>query len=539
MIGIIHITQPHYAEACVYTTDGQEYIINGYQNIGKCFHLDKVEIEEINNEYKVSKIIETKNRLIAGELHIMSKYKFGFNRKKMPIYRFVPLDWKYPDFLVASSMKGKNKYILIQLMNWTSKFPNGQIKKIYEEFDYEMLLHKWDLFPRKQIPDIPNRELHIKNHIDYRDLEIFSIDPEGSLDVDDALSIQKIDENSWKIGIHIADVSHYFNEFKIEQMASIYLPNRVINMIPDVYANEICSLREGKDSFAFTVWVTIDNNGDIIDYRAEKTLIQNRKQYSYQEAHTKFINTDLFRVSQIIGKQRFHMNVIDCHHMVEVYMLLCNHLVALMLKDDEQMVYRTHELNKIEIDTVPNELKDIVKIINSNSAVYTHEKGEHQSLDLDYYTHFTSPIRRYVDLYVHQLLAKKIYQEEVKATIDLDKINNFNQRVKKLEREIHKREFIQMILDKGVLELKAHVLRIEERHLTLYFDKNKIIYRFRVFDKLLDHLIDVKINDDYIKYINKHTNQEIDVKMYQEIDVYIVSKYDDRNIKIDIVKNFI
>ena len=101
MIGIIHITKPHYAEACVYTTNGQEYIINGYQNIGKSFHLDKVEIKEINNEYKVSKIIETKNRLIAGELQIMSKYKFGFNRKKIPIYRFVPLDWKYPDFLVA------------------------------------------------------------------------------------------------------------------------------------------------------------------------------------------------------------------------------------------------------------------------------------------------------------------------------------------------------------------------------------------------------------------------------------------------------
>jgi exoribonuclease R len=538
MIGVIHITKPHYAEASVYTTDDQEFVITGYQNIGKCFHLDKVEVEEINGEYKVSKVIESRNKQVAGELQIMSKYKFGFNRKKMPIYRFVPLDWKYPDFMVASSMKGENKYILVQLMNWTSKFPNGQIKKVYQEFDYEMLIYKWDLSFRKQLPDLPNRDLVIKNHMDYRDLEVFSIDPEGSLDVDDALSIQKID-NSWKIGIHIADVSHYFNEFNIKQMASIYLPNRVINMIPDVYANEICSLREGKDSFAFTVWVTVNNKGKIMDYQAEKTLIHNRKQYSYHEADQKFINSDLFKVSQMIGKQRFQINVTDCHHMVEVYMLLCNHLVALMLKDDEQMIYRTHELNKIEMKNVPNELKDVVKILNSKSAVYTLEKGEHQSLDLDYYTHFTSPIRRYVDIYIHQLLAKKIYQEEIEMDIDLDVINDFNQRVKKLERDIHKREFIQMILDKGVLKLKAHVLKIEERHLTLYFDKDKIIYRFRVFDKLLDNMINVNIDDDSVKYINKHNGKEIEIKLYQEMDVSIVSKYDNRNIKIDIMKDFV
>jgi len=543
--GIVSITKPDYQEAIV-----NSKIIKGYQNLNHCFHGDIVEATET----KIIKVIKTdiQDIMIPGILHINSKYKFGFNRKKMPIYRFVPLDWKYPDFMVASSMKGENKNVVIKFMNWNNKFPNGRIVKVYDHFDYELLLYKWNLYQPTIKFNLDEdfspldyfSALELINHKDYRNIEVFSIDPIGSQDIDDALSIQKID-NKYRVGIHIADVSFYLRYFNLNKLienrySSIYLPNKVINMIPDILANNICSLREKKDRLAFTIWIIFNDQYEIIDYSSSKTIIRNRKQYSYEEADKIFVDQYINNISKHLGKNMFNMDIDiwNSHKMVEVYMILCNHLVALMLKDKKDTIYRIHQSkNEENTGNIPNELKNIVKILHSNSAEYVSNINNqdyiHRGLNIKYYTHFTSPIRRIVDIYIHQILNSDTIHL---LDIDCDKINQYNKSVKKLERDINKHKFIQSIIQSGLLNYEAYIIKIEEYHLTIYIPSEKIIYRFRTFNKLLDHMIKVELKENKIIYFNQDSVKDTELNLYEKIDITIHSKYDNRNIGIVIDK---
>ncbi len=545
LTGVVSITKPNYQEAIV---DGK--IIKGYQNLNHCFHGDTVEV----NEDKVIKVVETdiKNAMIPGILHINSKYKFGFNRKKMPIYRFVPLDWKYPEFMVASSMKGENRYVVIKFMNWESKFPNGRIVKFYDNFDYELLLYKWNLYQPNIKFDLDEdfspldhfSASDLINYRDYRENEVFSIDPLGSKDIDDAFSIDKTC-NRHRLGIHIADVSFYLRQFNLDKLlknrySSIYLPNKVINMLPDILANNICSLRENRDRLAFTIWIIFNDQYEIEDYSFSKTIIRNRKQYSYEEADEIFVNQDIGNISKHIGKTMFKMDTDnwDSHKMVEVYMLLCNHLVALMLKDKKSMIYRIHsQAQGDNVQTVPKELENIVKILHSNSAEYVSNiDGQdfiHHGLNIKYYTHFTSPIRRIVDIYVHQVLNSEVTNL---LDIDCDKINQYNKSIKKLERDINRHKFIQSIIQQGSLNYEAYIIKIEEHHLTIYIPSEKIIYRFRTFNKLLDHMIKIELKDDKVVYLNQESLRDVELNLYEKIDITIHSKYDNRNIGIVVDK---
>jgi len=547
VIDIVSITKPNYQEGGV-----NNNIIKGYHNLNHCFNGDMVEI----NDNKVIRVVKSNipNKMISGVLHINSKYKFGFNRKKMPIYRFTPFDWKYPDFMVATSMKGDDKYVIIQFMNWENKFPSGKIVKVYDKFSYDMLLYKWDLY-RSNIKFNLNIDSENFSPVEYfstnellhyqdcRAIDVFSIDPYGSKDLDDALSIENI-ENRYRIGIHIADVSFYIKKFKLDKLledryTSIYLPDRVINMLPEIFSNNICSLLENKDRLAYTIWIIFNDKYEIIDYSYRKTIICNKKQYNYKEADEIFINKDIYNISKYIGDNMFNINTNrwDTHKMIEVYMLLCNHLVAIILKNKNNAVYRIHTQKEKCIDNnIPDELTNIMQILQSNSAEYILLNDTtdffHNGLNIKYYTHFTSPIRRIVDIYIHQLLNS----ETDILNIDCNKINNFNKNVKKMERDINKHIFIQSILQKEKLNYEAYIIKIDEKHLTIYIPSVNIIYRFRVFDKLLDNIIESVININKINYINKLTMEEINIKLYQKYNITIHSKYDNRNINIIIDK---
>jgi len=587
LTGIVSITKPNYQEAIV---NGK--IILGYQNLNHCFHGDIVDTDGV----KIIKILETtiSNKMIPGILHISSKYKFGFNKKKMPIYRFVPLDWKYPDFMVATSMKGENKFVIINFMNWTQKFPNGRIVKVYNNFDYEMLMYKWNLYQPSIKFDIDSElspftlfsNADLINHNDCTNLDVFSIDPKESLDIDDALSIDKIDDG-YRVGIHIADVSFYVKQFNLEQLlenrySSIYLPNKVVNMIPDIFANHLCSLRENKDRLAHTIWIKFNKHFEIEDYWSKKTIICNKKQYNYDEADKIFIDKDIFQISKHLGENMFNMDINNwtTHEMIEVYMLLCNHIVGMMLKDNPETIYRIHTQKNIDNDVVQSdypELNKMIKILNSESAEYVLSKNTdnytHYGVNLKYYTHFTSPIRRIVDIYIHQLLnsvTTNLLKIDCETTnqlkidcettnqlkidcettnqlkidcettnllkIDCEKLNQYNRNVKKLQRDIQKHLFIQSIIEKGSLKYDAYIIKIEETHLTIYISSEKIMYKFRVFDKLLDHLIENTIVDNKIKYLNQHSLREIEIELYEKVNITIHSKYDNRNIIVVIDK---
>jgi ribonuclease R len=124
---------------------------------------------------------------------------------------------------------------------------------------------------------------------DRRELHTFTIDPADARDHDDALSVTTVGEKEWEVGIHIADVSHFVEEgteLDLEAMhrgTSVYLVDQVIPMLPHTLSSDLCSLREGEDRLAFSLFVLLDDQGRVRDHRFEKSWIRIRKGLNYEQ----------------------------------------------------------------------------------------------------------------------------------------------------------------------------------------------------------------------------------------------------------------
>ena len=140
-------------------------------------------------------------------------------------------------------------------------------------------------------------EKEIKKRKDLRSLDSFTIDPDDAKDFDDALSVEKENDNII-IGIHIADVSHYFNvrtdiNKEAEKRAtSVYLVDRTIPMLPEKLSNDLCSLKPNVDRLTYSVIIKFDSNLSIIDYWIGRTVIHSKKRFTYDEAQKSINNKD-------------------------------------------------------------------------------------------------------------------------------------------------------------------------------------------------------------------------------------------------------
>ena len=156
--------------------------------------------------------------------------------------------------------------------------------KIEDEFPEEVL---------KEVESMPDHVLE-NEYIGRRDLRndmIFTIDGDDTKDIDDAVSVEKLENGNYKLGVHIADVSYYVREnTKLDEDAylrgtSVYLADRVIPMLPRRLSNGICSLNPGVDRLAMSCVMEIDANGNIGDYEIFESVIKSRKQMTYKNVN--------------------------------------------------------------------------------------------------------------------------------------------------------------------------------------------------------------------------------------------------------------
>ena len=254
-----------------------------------------------------------KGKSLEGEvIEVIKRAKkkiIGTYFEKKSIGYVIPDDEKLTKDLYI--IKGKNKNakpgekIIAEFFQWESEFmnPEGIIKEVLgspnkSETNITILERSFDLpkdFPaklKKEIiglnDSIPFSEL--KKRIDLRDKLIFTIDPEEAKDFDDAVSIEKYDNGNFLLSVHIADVSYYVkentatDEEAFKRGTSVYLPEKCIPMLPKKLSENVCSLKPKKDRLTFSVFMKINEKGELINYRIAETVINSKNRLTYEKA---------------------------------------------------------------------------------------------------------------------------------------------------------------------------------------------------------------------------------------------------------------
>jgi len=256
---------------------------------------------------RVIRILQRANETLTGTL-----------KKSRQFYYVIPDDPRIvQDILVLPPEKAElfpppqeGDKVVVRLHEWEQKHlnPEGEIIEILGKThepgaEFKAILHKYKLdpqFPRHVLTDtakIPTevRKRDVKRRKDCRDLLTFTIDPDDAKDFDDALSIEELDDQRLRIGIHIADVSAYVkHNSHLDKEAqkrgnSTYLVGSVIPMLPHALSNGICSLVEGQDRLVKSVFITFDAKGRHIDTAFANSVIHSSKRLTYRQAYA-FLN---------------------------------------------------------------------------------------------------------------------------------------------------------------------------------------------------------------------------------------------------------
>ena len=204
------------------------------------------------------------------------------------------------DFKIILEKKDsyENELVVVTIKDWIYENPDGKIiKSLGDEKEHNTQIHaileEFNLpyvFPKNVLKEAKNLKVEEnKKRKDYTKELTFTIDPVDAKDFDDAISLKKIKEN-YEVGIHIADVSHYvikdsvIDKEAVRRATSVYLSDRVVPMLPEVLSNDKCSLNPHEEKNVFSVYVTFDNNYNIINKSISKSKIISDERFSYEEA---------------------------------------------------------------------------------------------------------------------------------------------------------------------------------------------------------------------------------------------------------------
>ena len=456
------------------------------------------------NGDRVSAIIINRKRREGKIIRILKREKETFTGifKKESGLSFVEVnDKKISTPFIIKNNKGikSGAPVLIRLKRWDSPdyYPEADI---IEKIDVSQMGSRYILkelgirtkYPpsvKKEIPEILNKPLP-DNRVNLTDKKIFTIDPDDAKDFDDAVSI-KSQRDRFELAVHISDVSYWIDkESEMDKEAlkrgcSVYLPDKVVNMLHPEVVENVMSLTEAKEKPAITVKMHLNREGLLEKYEIFESIIINKRRMTYKEAQ-EMIETgkgefskdlrEMNRLARILHSKRKKRGALDfdipemkikfeengeiktpeiqerlsSHRLIEEFMVLANEVVAAhIFSNGYPGIYRVHEspdITKIEnffqfayslgfnakgkgiqsIQEVLEKARGTIyeRVINyallrsMKRARYVAFQSKHYGLAAEFYTHFTSPIRRYPDLIIHRILKSIIHKRKTPYSQD-------------------------------------------------------------------------------------------------------------------------
>ena len=536
-------------------------------------------------EAKVIEILQRKKDTFVGKLRIGKDIAF-----------LVTNDNLAHDILIPKNRlkKGTNDdKALVKIVSWPNEEHTNMIGEVIDvlgksgDNDVEMntILAQYGLpyrYPKavEEAADKISGEItaqDVAEREDFRATFTCTIDPKDAKDFDDALSIRKLPNGLWEVGVHIADVSHYVKEGDIidreaqRRATSVYLVDRTIPMLPERLCNYVCSLRPNEEKLCYSVIFDLDDDAQVRSYRIRHTIIRSDRRYAYEEAQQLLEDNGvvdgtgtpaplpanghykgefaeeivtLDRLAKKLRAARFKNGAVkfdseelhfevdkkgkpircffkrskDANKLIEEFMLLANRTVAESVgrvpkgKKAKTFPYRVHDnpdpqkmetlrefivkfgykvktdgtkgamarsLNKLMDDCTGRPEQALIQKVALRAmmkAKYTTHNIGHFGLAFDYYTHFTSPIRRYPDTMVHRLLTR--YQEggrsaNEKHCEDLCKhCSDMEQVAQNAERDSVKYKMVEFMGDKIGEQFDAHISGITAYGIYAEIDEN-------------------------------------------------------------------
>ena len=496
--------------------------------------------------------------LICGIIEINNKISYGLRNEK----RFYPYAKSLPMFYVPTkkSFNPINLYCTIKFEKIDkNKYYGiidryiGEVGNIDIELEYLKCIatNNWKGNSKFKLNDYFSDNTPDRKNLTH--INAYSIDPKNCADIDDALSIEIIDINITKVYVHIADVSSFINpntELDLEirkRKESIYLQKFQVNMIPDKLSINHISLiesnkEEGKLSRAFTLELTYNNN-KLDTYTFYKSFI-NVKNMNYEDCQIiidKKKNKDLinlYNLGKILYEDKFGLNInYNTHHLVEIFMIISNVCAAKEIKSYNSAIFRKQDKN---YEKITHNI-----LIDFNPAVYTNNKDSslnHDTLNEEIYTHFTSPMRRYIDIVVHRILSNKYCNTNFETdydnnnnTVFIDELNKEHKLIKKVS--LTSQLYINIFNPEFKVcdNYKSIIVGFNENKIKVY-NKEIGILSIKLYDKKLSGLFEYTIDNDKYILFDKENNKETCYILNQEINIKIaITKLSEKKINAQII----
>ncbi len=384
------------------------------------------------------------------------------------------------------ALDGEKVVVLVDA--WKGKSPEGKIiERLGMEdnikVDIISIAFEWGArvkFPIRVIEEaksiLEKEEIKEKRRVDLTNLFTFTIDGEDAKDLDDAISLKKLDNGNFKLFVHIADVAYFvreksfLDEEALKRGTSLYLTDRVIPMLPPEISNGVCSLNAWEKKMTLTCEMDIDKHGKTIatrvyestiksDFRLSYKQVENIRENNFEDKELWEILKQAYELKEIIEKYRkkngylsFDFDEVfiemdetgnpinikkyekfESNKVIEHFMISVNEAVAKKFalipflyrvhpdpakEDIENMIKQLS--NYISLDKDDTSIEKVIQKAEGNNflsrlilrslpkAVYSAKNEGHFGLCLEYYSHFTSPIRRYPDLQIHRIIKEKL-----------------------------------------------------------------------------------------------------------------------------------